>query len=206
MADTQDLVIQQGKTFNLVLRWESSPIVRKAITAITAPNGAARITATAHGIPDGWRCAVTNVKGMTEINALDPNRVRDSEYTQATVIDANTVELNEVNAASFKPYVSGGFLQYNTPVSLTGHIGRMTIKDKVGGTVLASTEVIYAPLNILNIVVDAAARTITLTISALSTAAITWKKGVFDLEMLSPSAVVTALITGNVSVLKEVTT
>lgn len=205
MADTKDLAITQGKTFSLVLRWESEPIVRKAISAITAPNGAARIVVPAHGIPDGWRCAVTNVKGMTEINAADPNKIKDSEYTPVTVIDANTVELNEVNAASFKAYVSGGFLQYNTPVSLAGATARMSIKDKIGGTVLASTEATYAPLDILDIAIDTVAHTFTLTIGATDTAALTWTKGTYDLEVVV-SGVVTALLTGKVSVSKEVTT
>ena len=68
MAVSKDLTIQQGKTFTLVLRWETEPIVYKAITAIaqTAP---VRITAAGHGLVDGWRAAVVSVKGMAEINA-----------------------------------------------------------------------------------------------------------------------------------------
>ena len=68
MADTKDLSLVQGKTFALVLRWETEPVIYRAITAIqqTAP---VRLTVTAHGAPDGWRCAVSNAKGMTEINA-----------------------------------------------------------------------------------------------------------------------------------------
>ena len=31
----QDLTIKQGKTFSKVIRWESAPLVYKAITAIT---------------------------------------------------------------------------------------------------------------------------------------------------------------------------
>lgn len=205
MAATKDLLIQQGKTFTLVLRWETEPIVYKAITAIqqTAP---VRLTVTGHGAPDGWRAAVTSVKGMTEINAADPARLRDSDYHALTVLDANTVEFNDINAASFKTYISGGYLQYNTPVDLTGYVARMEIKDKVGGTVLASADVADAPLNILAIAIDNTRKTITLTISATATAALTWKKGVYDLEMQSDTGVVTALITGTVAVSKEVTT
>ena len=68
MAATKDLTIQQGRTFSLALRWESQPVVYRPITAIaqTAP---ARLTVPTHGVPDGWRVAITNVKGMTEINA-----------------------------------------------------------------------------------------------------------------------------------------
>ena len=204
MAATKDLTIQQGKTFTLVLRWETEPVVYKPITAIqqTAP---VRMTV-ANTAPDGWRAAVTSVKGMTEINAADPAKLRDSDYHALTVIDANTVEFNDVNAAGFKAYVSGGYLQYNTPVDLTDFVARMEIKDKVGGTLLASADPADGLLKILDIAIDNLKKTITLTISATATAAITWKKGVFDLEMQSLAGVVTALITGSVSVTKEVTT
>lgn len=206
MAACKDLVIQQGRTFTLVLRWETEPIVYKAITAITqaAP---ARLTATSHGCPDGWRAAVTGVKGMTEINA-EANNVKERDFHPVTVIDANTIEFNEVDASGFKAYTSGGFLQYNTPVDLTGYAGRMKIKDKVGGTVLLSTEAGDTPLDVIDIAIDTSAKTITLTIAASATDDITWSRGVYDLEMVSNDVepVVTAILTGKVSVTREVTT
>jgi len=204
MADTKDLPIVQGKTFALVLRWETEPVIYRPITAIqqTAP---VRLTVAAHGAPDGWRCAVSNVKGMTEINA-EANSLREKDFNHVTVIDANTLEINSINAAGFKPYVSGGILQYNTPVDLTGYVARMKVKDKVGGIVLASTEAGDAPLDILSIALDTAKSTITLTISATATAALTWTRGVYELEMVSSTGVVTAILSGKVTVAKEVTT
>lgn len=203
MADTKDLSIQQGKTFTLALRWETEPVIYKAITAIqqAAP---VRMTVPGHGIPNGWRVAVTNVKGMTEINA-EANKVKDRDYNPVTVIDSNTLEINAINAAGFKTYVSGGYVQCNTPIDLTGYTSRMKIKDKVGGTVLASTEAGDSPLNILTISINTSTKVITLSISATATAAITWKSGVYDLEMVSAGGVVTAILSGKVSVTKEVT-
>ena len=199
MAATKDLVIQQGRTFTLVLRWETEPIVYKAITAITqaAP---ARLTATSHGCPDGWRAAVTGVKGMTEINA-EANNVKERDFHPVTVIDANTIEFNEVDASGFKAYTSGGFLQYNTPVDLTGYTGRMKIKDKIGGTVLHSLTTENG-----GIALDNVNKTITLTIAATETDDFAWTRGVYDLEMVSPLGVVTCLLYGKISVTKEVTT
>ncbi len=196
---TKDLTIQQGKTFSLALRWETEPVVYKAITAIqqTAP---VRLTVTGHGIPDGWRAAITNVKGMTEINAI-ANSVKDKDYNPVTVVDANTLEINAINASGFKAYVSGGYLQYNTPVDLTGFSARMSIKDKVGGTDLLT----LTPAN-SRIVINTGLKTITLTISATDTAALTWTKGVYELEMVSGAGVVTSLLTGKVTVTKEVAT
>lgn len=194
MADTKDLAVQQGKTFTMVLRWEAEPTIYRTITAIqqTAP---VRMTVDTTGLPDGWRCAVTNVKGMTEINA-EANNLKENDYRSVTVVDATTLEINNVNAAGFKPYVSGGILQWNTPVDLTGYTARMDIKDKVGGVVLHS----------LSPIIDVATHTITLTISATDTAAFDWAKGVYDLELVSASGVVTALLAGKVTVSKEVTT
>ena len=201
MAATKDLTIQQGRTFSLALRWESPPVVYRHITAIaqTAP---ARLTVPTHGVPDGWRVAITNVKGMTEINA-EANKLTSRDYHQTTVIEANTLDINDINAAGFKPYTGGGYIQFNTPVDLTGFKARMTIKNRVGGTVLCT-------LTTENdgIAIDAAAKLITLNISAVDTAAMTFTTGVYDLELVSGAtpAVVTALLSGRVTVTKEVTT
>ena len=201
MAENKDIVIQQGRTFKLTLRWEIPPIIYKAITAMTQ-SAPLRITVPGHGVPDGWRVAVSGVKGMTELNVASDSP-RDREYHQATVIDPNTVELNSVNASSFKQYIGGGYLQYNTPAPLDGFAARMSIKDKVGGT-----ELLLLTTENGRIVLDLAKRTITLIISSVDTTTIAWKSGVYDLELVSGDtpAVVTALLTGKVSVTKEVTT
>lgn len=210
MADSKDLEIKQGKTFSLVLRWETEPIVYKAITAISLASGAPRLTVTGHDTPNGWRGAVARVKGMTQINAKN-SPPRASDYVTATVINANTIELNSVtpcddSGTEWPAYISGGFWQFNTPVDLVGYTARMKIKDKVGGTVLASTEAGDSPLNVLAIAIDNTAKTITLTIAATATDDFTWSKGVYELEMVSPADVVTSLISGAVTVAKEVTT
>lgn len=193
------LTIIKGKTFARVLRWEAPPIVYKAITAIqqSAP---VRLTVTGHGVPDGWRVAVTCVKGMTQINA-DNEPPKTKDYHVATVVDANTIEFNDINAACYKPYVSGGYLQYNTPVDLAGFTARMSVKDKVGGTELFRLDTGNGRITINN-----TAKTIDLTISATDTAALTFKKGVYDLEMVSSGGVVTLLLSGDITVQDEVTT
>ena len=210
MATNKDLEIKQGKTFSLVVRWESEPIIRKPITGISLASGAPRLEVTAHGCPNGWRTAVTMVKGMTQLNARN-SPPRTNDYYTATVIDANRVEFNDVtpvddSGREWPAWTQGGFLQWNTPVDLSGVTVRMKIKDKAGGTVLASTELADAPLNILSFAIDNSSKTIILTISAANTAALTWKKGVFDIEAVDGSGKVTLLVSGNVTVDKEVTT
>lgn len=210
MADTRkDLSIQQGKTFSLVIRWETEPIIFKPITAISLAAGAPRLTVAGHGCPAGWRAAVTRVKGMKHINSSYTEEGA-KDYNAVTVIDANTVEFNDLapfddNGNEWPAYTEGGFLQYNTPVDLTGYTSRMKIKDKIGGTVLASTEAGDTPLNVLAIAIDNATKTITLTIEATATDDFAWTKGVYDLEMISATGKVTAILSGKVSVTKEVT-
>ena len=110
-----------------------------------------------------------------------------------------------MNSADYKAYVSGGFLQYLTPVDLTSYTARMQIKDKVGGTVLASTEVGNAPLDIITITIDNVTKTISMLIAATDTEAIVWTKGVYELEMVA-AGVVTALLVGKITVTREITT
>lgn len=196
----QNLPIIQGATFSQTVRWETLPFMFAAISAIsnTAP---VRITTTgAHGILDGWRVAVVDAEGLTELNAAN-NPPKTSDFHQATVVDTTHIEFNPISAAGFEAYTSDGYLQWYTPHDLTGYTARMAIKNKVGGTVLLS-------LTTENdgIVINASAKTITLEITATATAALTWTSGTYDLELISPTGVVTSLMTGSVSVTKEVTT
>lgn len=199
MATKHDIVILQGKTFSQVARWESLPIVYKPITGVTqaAP---AQITCAAHLVPPGWRVAIVSVKGMLQINAKN-TPPRTGDYHPATVVNAGAISLNDVNSSDYSAYISGGYVQYNTPVDLTSFTARMTIKDRVGGSVLETLTTANG-----KIVLDNTAKTITILLDAVATAAYTWAKGVYDLEMVSPGGVVTALLTGAVTVSKEVTT
>ncbi len=186
----KEILIQKGKTFSLVIRWETEPIIRKAITGISLATGAPRLTVNAHGAPDGWRGMPYAVEGMKPLN--------DIGYQSMTVIDANTIEFNSVtpvddNGRVWSAYTSGGFLMFYTPQSLFGYTARIDIKDKIGGTVWASSDVADAPKDIIDIVVNDAAKTITLSIPATDTAALTAKKGVADLELVSAGGVVTKL-------------
>lgn len=205
MAKKQNLTILQGKTFKDILRWETEPIVRKAIAGFDVSTGCPRLTVTGHGLPNGWRVAVYNVGQPKEINAAN-NPPLDDDYTPATVIDANTIELNRISAVDWKLYTSGGFVQWNTPHDLAGYTVRMKIKNRVGGTVLASTEAADAPFNVIAMAVDNSAKTITRTIDADDTAAFAFKTGVYDVEAVSPSGEVTLLFYGSVTISQEVTT
>lgn len=189
-----NLKVYQGSTFTEVLRWESSTKVYKSITAITK-TAPIVITATAHNCPAGWRARVTNVAGMKEINSpID-------SYYLVTDITTNTVTINSVNAVGFNEYTSGGILEYNEPINLAGYTARMQIRGK-----LADTEIIKE-LTTQNggIVIDNTVKTISIVISATDTAAFTFNTAVYSLEMISSGGEVSQMLTGTLTLVKEVT-
>jgi hypothetical protein len=198
-CEVQNITIFKGKTFERILRWESPPFKYKAITGITQA-GPAVVTAVGHDVPDGWRVAIVSVQGMREINAKN-NPPRAPEFTRATVLTGNTLELNTINSSDFHAWTSGGYVQYLTPVDLAGYTARMQIRaTKASTTILLELTTANG-----RITIDNTAKTITLTISAVDTAALTFLEGVYDLELISAGLVVTKLLEGSVFVEEEVT-
>ncbi len=186
MATKQTLNIVRGKTLSLVIRWETTPVVSKAITAISLATGFPRLTVTSHGCPDGWRGYVTSVQGMKQINA-ENTPPRSKDYREVTVLDANTLEFNGWNPVDdsgrdWSAYTSGGFFKYNTPKSLANKTIRVKVKDRVGGTVLLSTEVADTPLDLIVATADDALKAITVEIAATTAEALTWGTGVWEVE------------------------
>lgn len=187
-----NLKIYQGATFRETLRWESSTKVYKPITAITK-SAPVVITATGHGIPVGWGTKITNVSGMTELNSAD-------NYYTVTSTTTDTVTINDINALGFKDYTSGGVLEYNAPVPLTGYTAKMQLRSKI------TDETVIIELTTENggIVIDPVNYTISLYISATDTAALSFTSAVYSMELINGQEV-TPFITGSVSLEKEVT-
>lgn len=199
MGCETNLTIQKGTTYRRVVTWAAGPIVYKAITAVPqlAP---VRLTVVGHGIVDGWRVAISDVEGMRELNAAhEPPRL--TEYWTATLVDVDTIEINELNAASYHAYTEGGFIRYYTPVDLTGYTARIDIRERAGGDILWNLST-----TIGSIVIDVAAQTITFTITDEESADFEWRTGVYALEMESPGGEVTQLLAGTITALAEVTT
>jgi hypothetical protein len=185
MATKQTLNIIRGKTLSLVIRWEdASLVVAKPITAISFSSGFPRLTVTSHGVTEGWRGYCTSVQGTKQINTEDPSRPK---FREVRVIDPNTLEFNgwnpvDDNGRDWSAYTSGGFFKYNSPKSLANKTIRVKVKDKVGGTVLLSTEVGDTPLNLITATADDVAKAITIESAATTTEDLTWDKGVWEVE------------------------
>jgi hypothetical protein len=191
-----DIAIVRGDTFVRTYRWESAEPVYRAITAITQAAPVA-VTAPAHGLVAGWRAAVVSVKGMSDINAARTPPVA-SDFRRVAVTSANEITFPDVDASGFRAYTSGGYLLYYAPVDLTGYTARMLVKSRMGGEEYFDAAA--------GVVIDPVEQTVRLTISAADTASFTWRIGVYDLELESPTGVVSKLAAGAVTVAPEVTT
>lgn len=88
-----------------------------------------------------------------------------------------------------------------TAVNVTGYTARMQIRK----TVDATTVILTLTTENGRITVGTSNGLITLLVSAADTAALTSFCGVYDLEVISPTGVVTRLLEGQVEVSKEVT-
>jgi len=163
--------IYQGGTFKQILRWESGTKTYAPITNITKSAPVA-ITAPLHDIPPGWRVKVLNAGGMKEINSADT-------YHQATVVTDNLIELNSVVSLNYSTYTSGGVLEYNLPINLSGYTGKLTLADSVN-----STTPLYETSTLTGgVVLDNVAHTITINIPASATKDFTFSKAVYDLSL-----------------------
>lgn len=182
----------QGSTFEEVLRWASSTKVYKPITGITKAAPAVLTTA-GHGTPAGWRFKVTNVTGMKEINS-------DTEYHIASETTLDTITVNALNTLAYSTYTSGGVIEYNEPVSLTGYTARMQLRLKT------SSDEVLLELTTENggIELDPVASTIKVIATAAQTQALTFSSCVYSIEM-EKSGKVVQLASGSVSLEKEVT-
>lgn len=187
--------IYQGSTFKEVYRWESQTKQYANITAITKAAPCV-ITAPGHTVPQGWRVRVTGVTGMKEINM-----VAEDSYYIATGVATNTVTLNQVNSSAYTAYTSGGVVEWNYPVDLTGYTAKMQIRETV------DNPTVILELTHLNggIVIDATSHTITLTMTSAQTAAFTFPTAVYSLELTDTSGNVITFIQGNLTLVAEVT-
>lgn len=187
--------VYQGSTFLQQLRWESETKTYIPITSITKTAPVQITVNSAQNLPPvGWRVRVTNVSGMKEIN------MSEDTYYLLTNKNAATIELNSINSIGYTTYTSGGVLEFNTPVSLAGYTARMQIRKK-----LKDTEVVLS-LTTENggIVFDNNLKTITITMTAQQTAALTFNSAVYDLEFIS-GGTVTRFAEGSLTLQQEVT-
>jgi hypothetical protein len=188
-----DLTIRQGATWSKSLQWMQSRKTYKPITAVplTVP---VRLTVTAHSMPDGWPCLVTGVDGMTEINTVDPTKPHIGVR-----VDANTVELENVNGEDFAAYVSGGHLEYYTPYDLSEYTsGQAIIRASQGSASVLDTLSYGAG----GVTFDNTLKLISLARTAVQTTGYTWSEGWYDLDLTHSTGRIDRVSYGRVALMK----
>lgn len=195
-----ELIIQQGATFQLPVRWESTPFVATRITSIENTNPARITTAEPHGIPPGWSVAVVGARGLAQLNAKEnPPRT----FRRATVKSSTVIELNGFSAAMFGAHVAGsGYLQWYSPHDLAGYEASMDIRDPVDGSLILNLSTANERIEI-----DDGEKKIMLLIEAEATESLAvGRPYVCDLEMVSPTGIITTILAGSVEVRPGITT
>lgn len=202
MLQKLQLTIRRGASEDIPIRIESDRLVYVTITGI-ANSSPIRITAPAHGCPDGWRALVQAAVGMDQINTAWDG-VTDDAFRRATLVDTNTVEFNDVNAATFGTWTSGGQLVYREPLDLSPFVeARMDVKASVSGPVLATYRHTAGSL-----LIDTAANALRLKPSIAETLLLTASRKVFDIELVRADGSVVAVCSAKstLTVLPEITT
>ena len=186
-CNRKDFCLSTGETFRPIFRWALETIDSKAITAITRAAPVV-VTAVAHGLPEGWPCAVVGAQGMSQINAERyPPRVND--WHKGTPLTADTVQLNSVSSTDYTAYTSGGFLVYHRPAELAG----VTATFKVWATPEHTGTPLVSLTELAGITVDNSTKTI---IPMFQTEGETWTTGYYELAVTDPNDVVTTLVEG----------
>lgn len=185
------LLIIQGSTLRDTLRVMQPKFVYRAITAISA-TAPVQLTCE-HDLTSDWLAWIQDARQMPELNRAP----RREHPHRVEVIDASTLEINAISATGRNP--AGGQLIYQPPVDLTGAVARMQIRAEPQGTVLIELTTANDGLTITG------PGTIERQISAADTAAITWTKAVYDLEVEYADGTVHRYFEGPVTVSPEVT-
>jgi hypothetical protein len=184
--------VYQGSTFRETLRWESAVKVYVPITNITK-TAPMVVSADNHQLPVGWRTKIVGATGMKQISS--------DEYFVATGVTNNTVTFNDINALAYSTYTGGGVLEYNQAIDLAGYTARMQIREKLDSV----TAVHELTTENSGVVINNTEKTIRLFINSTTTAGFSFQSGVYSLELVNGSGDVTQLISGNISLVKEVT-
>lgn len=191
-----NLRVYQGSTFRETFRWESQTKGYIAISNVSKTAPCIITTTTNHSIPPGWRFRVTDVVGMSQIN-----QASEDDYYIASEVTSNTITINNINSINFSNYSSGGTVSYNLPIPLENFSAVFQIRENI-----SSTTVIKQLTSQLNggIVINNTNKLITVTISAQDTTNFDFTNAVYGLELTGLDGEIIPLLSGNISLIREV--
>jgi hypothetical protein len=191
-----NLKIYQGSTFKETFRWESQTKAYVPISNISKAAPCVITTSSTHNIPSGWRFRVTDVAGMNQINQSS-----EDQFYLANTVTSNTITINELNSTNYTAYTSGGTISYNVPVSLANFSALFQMRENINSTSVLK-QLTSAPGQ--GIVIDNNNKIITINITAADTTNFNFASAVYGLELTSGTGEVFPLITGTISLVKEI--
>lgn len=182
MADTYDIIIEQGTSWDEVLTWFDVPIGGQISNTVANPTVVT--TTVAHGLANGDKVDIEGSNSMPSI---------EGEHT-VTVISGTTFSI-PVNVTA-----AGNAGKLRKAINLSGYTARMKVKDAAGATVMSLTEADGITLGVQG--------AITLRRTAAQTAAFTWSRGKYDLELAAAADPpgTKRIVQGDVIVSQEKTT
>ncbi|MFG0381101.1 hypothetical protein ACF8C6_09070 [Pseudomonas sp. zbq_18] len=190
MSEQIDMVITRGKTFEFCFLYVDEEPRQVLITGMPS-KVPLRLTVPGHGLPDGWPFWVSCVKAPAELNTAiqsdDAFEVMSADPHYAKLVDTDTIEVPGVVAHCWKSLAGTGLLLTMPPVDLTGWQCRAQVRDKVGGNVLFTWHSDPAESPDGEIEVDVAGGAFVLKMDAAVAAALEWKRGLYDVEAISPT-------------------
>ncbi|MDH4566191.1 hypothetical protein E8E95_05820 [Pseudomonas sp. BN414] len=175
-----DLSVIQGATFRQILRVMQPELAYRSITAV-ASTSPVRLTVD-HDLPTDWPVWVRGVTGFPALNKEFPRALPHL----AQVVDAGHLDINPLAATGLLP--KGGELSYYLPVDLTGAAATLKVLDAAGTELLSLAPTVHA------------AGWVELLLSDEQTAALTWKEGVWYLDLAFPSGESYRAATGKATV------
>jgi hypothetical protein len=132
-------------------------------------------------------------------NAVTANQ---ATVAAAQAAAANKIEINQVNSLQYTAYTNGGVVEYNQPVPLISYSARMQIRETSD-----SEDVIYSTTSGPggHIIIDLELNSITITIPAAVTQTFDFATAVYSLELYEAGGLVVPFLTGNLTLVQEVT-
>ncbi len=198
---TLKIEIRLGASADIPIRIETGNLVFAAIASIAKSAPVRVVTQAAHGIPDGWRAAIVDAKGMTELNV---DAVHDRDLQKITVVDSTTITFDEISSLSFRTHTANtGAVAFYEPKDLSSYTSAsMDVKKRVGGDVEVNFNTTDGTLEI-----DTATNAVWLRSTDVDIANLTPRDYVFDIELTRPTGIDAICAADSVlTVLPQVTT
>lgn len=175
--------VRLGASADIPIRVETNSLTFAPIASIAKSAPARVVTTDPHGIPDGWRVAIVDAKGMTELNV---DTVSDRDLTKVTVINATTLDLDGISSLGFRTHTaSTGAVAFYAPKDLSAYTsGNMDVKKRVGGDIEVNFNTASGTLEI-----DTATNAVWVRQADTDIATLSARDYVFDIELTRPTGI-----------------